>query len=284
MPIKVNDRTVLEALWGKDSYGLLFLLLLVDYLMMSLVNSARWGGLLRTVPVMLTVLFAIHTSDGGRRVLRVAQGAVVLALVAGLIQAVIPYTTAVGDASDTARGVSYLVLALLLAVTPLAVLRRVLPKGSVDIETVFAAVDVYIIIGLIYSALYTGLAYVHTTPPFLAQPPHTPHQPSDYVYLSFVTLTTVGFGDLTPLTDLARSVVVLEALMGQIFLVTLVARLVSLYSRDNSPGRYLSRERRGSRRTTPDDLVADPDAPDPPDRPDPPDPPAAGQPGGPAGR
>jgi Ion channel len=293
MPIKINDRTLIEALWGEDSYALLFVLLLIDYLMMSLVNSARWGGLLRTAPVVLTVLFAMHTSHAHRRVLRVAQVAAAFAIVAGIAQAIVPYTTQVGDASDTARGVSYLVMAALLLVTPVAILRRILPKQTVDIETIFAAVDVYIIIGLIFSALYVGLAYVHPNPPFLAQPPSTPHQPSDYVYLSFVTLTTVGFGDLTPLTDLARSVVVLEALIGQIFLVTLVARLVSMYSRENGPSRYLTREPRdrgtdddtgrhrwtphpGHRGRAPDDLVADPDAPDlDPDTPDAPDVPDA---------
>lgn|GEM_PF-398254 len=278
MPVKINDKTFRQALWDRDSYGLLLLLLLVDYLMMSLVNSPRWGGLLRTVPVVLTALFAMHTSGAHRRVLRVAQVVAVLTVLAGVAQVFVPYTVQVGDASDTARGVSYLIMAALLLVTPVAVLRRVLQRESVDLETVFAAVDVYIIIGLMFASLYVGLAYVHTTPPFLAQPPPAPHPPSDYVYLSFVTLTTVGFGDLTPLTDLARSVVVLEALIGQIFLVTLVARLVSLYSKENNPSRFLSRERRAGHRgqpETPDALRPDPDAPDGPDPgdDDPPDPP-----------
>ena len=74
------------------------------------------------------------------------------------------------------------------------------------------------------------------------------------MYLSYVTLTTVGFGDLTPYTNLARSVVVLEALIGQIFLVTLVARLVALYSSEHSTPANLGSSaravvgRRGDRR------------------------------------
>jgi hypothetical protein len=63
--------------------------------------------------------------------------------------------------------------------------------------------------------------------PFLAQGPND--EPSTYVYLSFITLATVGYGDYTPLGDLPRALCVLEAIMGQIFLVTTVARLVSLY-------------------------------------------------------
>ena len=256
MPIKVNERTLIEGLWGKDSYALLFLLLLVDYLVMSLVNSTRWGGLARTVPVAVTVLFALHTSDARRAVLRVAQAAVALSLVTGVIQAVVD--------NNKVGGVSFLLVGLLLLVTPVAVLRRILPKRTVDVETLFAAVDVYIVIGLIFSTLFIGIAHIHTNPPFLAQPPPTPHVASDYVYLSYVTLTTVGFGDLTPLTSLARSVVVLEALIGQIFLVTLVARLVALYSADVGPGRrFISRTPSHRRQPGPDDLREDPEAAEP---------------------
>ena len=300
MPIKINDRTLIEALWGEDSYALLFVLLLIDYVMMSLVNSAQWGGLLRTAPVVLTVLFAMHTSHAApaRAPRRPGRGGVrdrrgdragdrPVHDPSGRRQRHRPGSVVPRDGRAPARHAGGDAPA-----DP--------AEERVDIETLFAAVDVYIIIGLIFSALFTGLAYVHTHPPFLAQPPSSPHQPSDYVYLSFVTLTTVGFGDLTPLTDLARSVVVFEALIGQIFLVTLVARLVSLYSRENQPGRYLTREPRhrgtdddddggtgrhrwtshsGHRRRTPDDLVDDPDSPDPaapdlerePDDPDAPD-------------
>lgn len=244
MTLRVNGKTLREALWGRESYGLLLVLLLIDYTILSLVNSARWGGLARTAPIALTVLFTMHTSGASRRMLRTAQVAVVLSLAAGLVQA--------STNDQDVGGTAFILVGALLLVSPVAILRRILPKETVDIESLFAAVDVYVIIGLIFSSLFIGIAhfeYVNHGTPFLAQPPPTPHPASDYVYLSFVTLTTVGFGDLTPLSDLARSVVVLEALLGQIFLVTLVARLVSLYSRDPSRGRVVSRDRdEGGRR------------------------------------
>lgn len=255
MPVQVNGKTLREALWGRDSYGLLFVLLLIDYAILSLVNSERWGGLARTVPVALTVLFAMHTSAAHKRVLRIAQLTVVVSVAVGLVEAF-------ADDQEVG-GIVFILVAVILVISPVAILRRILPKETVDIESLFAAVDVYIIIGLIFSSLFIGIAHIdyasHSTP-FLAQPPPTPHQSSDYVYLSFVTLTTVGFGDITPLSNLARSIVVLEALMGQIFLVTLVARLVSLYSRENTRPRFVARDT-GDR------------GPDPPDQaPDPPDP------------
>lgn len=278
MPVQVNGKTLRQALWGEESYVLLFLLLLMVYAILSLVNSARWSGLVRVLPVALTVLFAMHTSNASRRMLRAAQFAVVLSAVAGILQA---FTVSQGIG-----GLSFLLNGLLLLVTPVAILRRVLTKERVDIETMFAAVDVYILIGLIFATLFIAIAHLDTAQPFLAQPPPTPHQASDYVYLSFVTLTTVGFGDLTPYSNLARSVVVLEALMGQIFLVTLVARLVSLYSREDGGARLFSRERGPGRHRDPADFPLDPSDPAdfPPDPSDPADdPPEPSEPSDPDG-
>jgi len=236
VPIAINGRTLREAVWARESYGLLFIFLIVDYLVLMLVNSPRWGGLARTLPIAVTVLFAMHTSDARRHVLRAAQAAVVIAFAGGIAQAI------VGNVG-TAAGISFLLVGLMLVITPVAILRRVLPKATVEVETLFAAVDVYVIIGLIFAVLFIAIAKLYPHPPhvaFLAQPGY--HPPSNYVYLSFVTLTTVGFGDLTPLSNTARSVVVLEALIGQIFLVTLVARLVSLYSAEHRTS-FISRQR-----------------------------------------
>jgi len=238
MPVVINERTLRDSIWGRDSYGLLFLMLLIDYIILSLVDSPQWGGLVRGVPLAITVLFAVHTSAADRRLVRVAQVVVVLVLAGGILEA--------ATSGKEEAGISYLLLTLLLMITPVVILRRVLPKPGVDIETLFAVVDVYIILGMIFATLFIGIARIGgTAHPFLAQP--GPHPPSNYVYLSYVTLTTVGFGDLTPYTNLARSVVVLEALIGQIFLVTLVARLVALYSAEHTTAARVKIVRKGRR-------------------------------------
>ena len=77
----------------------------------------------------------------------------------------------------------------------------------------------------------------HRDGPFFVQPGG--HQQSEYVYYSFVTLTTLGFGDLSPTVGLPQALTALEALLGQIFLVTLVARLVTLWVRQAERPRAL---------------------------------------------
>jgi voltage-gated potassium channel Kch len=95
---------------------------------------------------------------------------------------------------------------------------------------------VYLFIGLIFASLFSGTDGFTNTPSFSGD------HPTDYGYASFVTLTTVGFGDVVPLTPFVRRLVVVEAIIGQMFLATTVARVVSLY--DGSGRR--ARQRRDS--------------------------------------
>jgi len=208
-----------QAVRASDSYGLLLALLLVDYVLLSLIQTRRWSDLVVGVPIVLSLLLAMHTSRAHIHAIRLARLAGVLVIVLGIISAF--------TGQNLLSGAIGFLFAVLLAVSVYVILRRVLGHERVGMETILGALCVYIIIGLMFTFLFIAIARV-STQPFLAQPPRN-HSPSDYLYLSFVTLTTVGFGDLTPASKLARSVVVLEALMGQVFLVTLVARLVALF-------------------------------------------------------
>jgi len=214
----------LDGLWrDSDRFALLFVLLIGDYILLTLVNSIQWGGLLRGVPVSVTVLYALHTSRSRPMLVKVAWVVVAFLLLVGIVQA--------ATKAPVLRSVDLFIVTVMLAMAAVAILRRILGQSRVEVESLFGAVDIYIVIGLLFGALYVGMAQFqaeHHLQPFLAQPGR--HTSSDYFYLSFETLTTVGFGDLTPLTNGARSVVVLEAIVGQIFLVTLVARLVSLFA------------------------------------------------------
>ena len=106
----------------------------------------------------------------------------------------------------------------------MAVLERVLRHRAVSIQTLYGAVCAYFLIGLIFSSVYAVLDAFGRDPVFGEAVSN-----SVYSYFSFTTLTTVGFGDYTAQTSLARRLVVIEAVMGQVFIATTLARLVSLY-------------------------------------------------------
>jgi voltage-gated potassium channel Kch len=89
---------------------------------------------------------------------------------------------------------------------------------------VLGALSIYFLLGMVYTFAYGALASLDDGP-FFAQ--GTDGTPTIRLYFSFVTLATVGYGDYTAATDLGRTVAVTEALLGQLYLVTVVALLVS---------------------------------------------------------
>ena len=194
----------------------MFLLLFATYFLVSLLPENTWSRLVQEVAVGATLLITLRTSHARLRLQRLARAGVVAGLVLTLIGSLVGGTLAL----------VHLVFLLLLLVTPFVILNRVLRHETVSIETIAGAIDVYVLLGLIFSALYRSIASIAGTP-FFAQTTHA--SANQFLYFSFVSLTTVGYGDLTPAFNFARSVVVFEPLLGQIFLVTIVARLVSVW-------------------------------------------------------
>lgn len=212
--------SVRTALWvvlrAPDSYGLVLFLLVVSFILAPLGQGGNWLWV-RVLVQGATMLFALHTSRVRRRTMRLASILFGISLTLALAAALS------GDRRETQRAVEAL-LALLLAVSVPAMLRRILTARDVGVEIVIGAMDVYIIFGLFFSAVYATIADFSSTP-FFAPPAHVSN--GSYQFFSFVTLTTVGYGNLVPNTYLGQSLAILEALFGQIYLVTLVARLVS---------------------------------------------------------
>jgi hypothetical protein len=106
--------------------------------------------------------------------------------------------------------------------------------AGVDKERIFASLSLHLMFGLIFALIF---ALVDRLLPGSFQYPATlPHDPSDkpltqLIYFSYVTLATLGYGDIVPLSGPARGLAILEAMIGQLYLVLVVARLVSLYGR-----------------------------------------------------
>ncbi|HWC38944.1 MAG TPA: ion channel [Acidimicrobiales bacterium] len=209
-------RQLATRLERGDTYVAVFILLIATYFLVSLLPENTWSRLVQELAVGATLLITLRTSHARLRLQRLARAGVV----AGLV------LTLVGSLVGGALALVHVVFMLLLLVTPFVILNRILRHQSVSIETIAGAIDVYVLFGLIFSMLYRSIAAIGGTP-FFVQTNHA--SANQFLYFSFVSLTTVGYGDLTANTNFGRSVVVLEPLLGQIFLVTTVARLVSLF-------------------------------------------------------
>ncbi|MGI9540211.1 MAG: potassium channel family protein [Miltoncostaeaceae bacterium] len=208
------------ALRAGDSYGLLLALLVFSYIAFS-VSSGGGNRVVFAVTSVAVLMLAIHTSQVDRRWYHwaIPAGLVVIGIAAIDVSGV--------DTGRTVEAAAALSAAFLLLGAPVAVISRILGHRRVSFETILGAVCVYLLIGFIFAAAYATIEAVSGTG-FFAQIEDRADR-DDLLYYSFTVLTTLGFGDLTAATQFGRAFSVLEAVIGQIFLVTLVARLVGLF-------------------------------------------------------
>lgn len=114
----------------------------------------------------------------------------------------------------------------MVATLAVLILAQVFRAGPVTVHRIEGAVAVYLLLGVLWGSAYRVVwlavpgAFATATGPLT--------DPSSLYYFSFVTLTTVGFGDITPLAEPARGLTMMEALTGQLYPAILIARLVSL--------------------------------------------------------
>lgn len=109
---------------------------------------------------------------------------------------------------------------------------HILHTRKVSADTLYAAVCVFLLIGLLWASIYNYLEYISPGIIFIKNNADIVNTLSanEYIYYSYTTLTTLGYGDITSLTPEGRMISVLEAIFGQLFLAFLVARLVAIYT------------------------------------------------------
>jgi hypothetical protein len=223
-----RERWRQRAQRASDAFGLVLLLVLLIYVMASVISNRGWPAVLLTAVIGATSVVALTSSHVRatfvRRVLWLAGLAVVLAAI-----------SAVTGGRHWLSAANLLNIGL-LAVAMAAVLRRVLTSENVSSRTIGGAISVYASLGILFTWAY-GLIDRFEGGGFFGEAAGI--RGSDFLFFSYTTLTTTGYGNLVPAGQVGRMLSGLEMMIGQVFLVTLVAGLVSLWR----PGEGLLRRR-----------------------------------------
>ena len=213
-------------------YGAMLLLLIAGYLLSAFIDE-RWIGALQVVLFSVVMILALRSSSVSRRAVRV----LLFTAVAGVpVFFAISFSSATGDVGT---GVADIWTGLVLLAAVVLIVRRVLTFGTVTLQSIFGAFSAYLIVGLMFASFFAAI-YHFSGDVFFAN--NQPGNTQTFQYFSFTTLTTLGYGDFTALENGGRAVAVLEALTGQVFLATLVARLVAAF-RNSGDGQNVSDDR-----------------------------------------
>jgi Ion channel len=222
------ERWRQRAQRASDAFGLVLALILLTYVLASVISNRGWAAVLLTAVTGATAVVAL-TSSHARPVF--VRRSLLLATLAVLLAAI----SAVTGGRHWLSAANFVEIGL-LAVAMAAVLRRVLVAEKVSSRTILGAISVYASLGILFTWAY-GLIDRIEGGGFFGQVAGI--QGSDFLFFSYTTLTTTGYGDLVPAGQVGRMVSGLEMMLGQVFLVTLVAGLVSLWR----PGEGLLRHR-----------------------------------------
>jgi ion channel len=201
-------------------YGLLLIALTASFTVEGIAAEGAAAQSLVTTLLGITLLLAFWAGGMPPRRLRRATIPVAALVVAVDI-------ALIAGQSQTVSGITRLASGLLVALAPPAivvgVLRTLRTERAVTIDVVFGALCLYLLAGMFFAFVYGAIDNLGGDP-FFSQGLAT--TPSRCLYFSFTTLTTVGYGDLTARTNLGQTLAVIEALVGQIYLVTVVATIV----------------------------------------------------------
>ena len=221
-----RSRRLLQALFSPNSYGLVLLLILVTYVL-SASTATRWTVSLVLFVQIATIWVTLRASQAHRRLREVIGAVLVVSAAVAILYLFI-------DRGLTGTGVMAVVNGLLYLAAPVVIVRHLLLRQTVDTQTILGAITAYLMIGMSFAFAYRALGALVAGPFFGSQGDGSLSQD---LYFSFTTLTTTGYGNLVPAANPGQSVAVLEMLIGQLFLVTAVAKVVTIWRPGRGRGR-----------------------------------------------
>jgi Ion channel len=204
-----------RRLRATDDYGLVLALVIAMFVLATALPESGWSKLVLVVLGSGTLVLTLWTAGTHERTVRLVAAVSVLLLLASAAS-----LAAGGDVSNATLALSWGAFA---AATPFVIVRSLQATLEVTRRTVTGALCIYLLIGMLFTALYAVVATFGSDPFFAsAVDPDT----SNLLYFSYVTEATVGYGDLTAAGGLGRAMAATEGLIGQIYLVTVVALVI----------------------------------------------------------
>lgn len=206
-------------------------------LLVSLCFAATLFPLSAYIPYLFTVIASVALLSG---IMAVLKAPVFRACVGAALCLCLPMrwlTHFCGDQYPWITFASHALLVVYFALLEAYVISKVLTHARITHQTVLGAICGYLLIGVIFTFafaclthLYPNAIQVNGAPVGQENPTDAEAHVAELIYFSFMTLSTVGYGDIIPVSPTARSMVIVEALSGQIYLAAFVARLVGLMS------------------------------------------------------
>jgi hypothetical protein len=197
----------------------LLVLLVGNIFVLPLAQFATWGRFAARTVMSLIIISGAVATVRDRRIILLAVGLAVGSLFVGWedLERPNPYLNLLND----------LYSVVFISVLVVLILRQVLRAGPITSRRVQGSVALYLLLGVLWAVCYEIIELLQ--PGSFGVPAHKGRAGlPQLAYFSFTTLTTLGIGDILPLSPLARSFVILEGLVGQLFPVILIARLVTL--------------------------------------------------------
>jgi voltage-gated potassium channel len=217
-------RMTQQATTGQNNRQTRFLLLLISLLALMLLEPFLFD---RTgIRFLLEIFFSIILFSSIFAV-SVKKGATLIALLLALPKlgttwAISFITHPLLFLFDSILGFMFFAYIIVL------ILLHIFRQEDVTLETIYGAIVVYILIGIMWVSLYNVTEVLHPQSFSMAADLATESRKALFYY-SFVTLTTLGYGDITPISDPAKSLAMLEAIVGQMYIAVLIARLVGMH-------------------------------------------------------
>ena len=217
-PGELPERLHLTA--PRHSFGVVLAAIVVAVIFQLAAPETKADRLIGVVIQASVVLIALRAAGAHVHLLRVSAAVVAALVVLAAIAVVGP-----GEIGPAGPRLITLVLILLTPAAVVAgVIRELREDKRVTIQTVYCGLCLYLLVGTAFAFLFGAIEDLGSAP-FFAN--GVAGSPNDFLYFSLATLTTTGYGDFAAGTELGRAMSVTEALIGQMYLVTVLAVIVS---------------------------------------------------------